>query len=258
MTEPPTPSPLHSAAVRELGLQTRAEGDAVVGSAPITPEMWIPGTSVLRPSVLAVWADTVAGLLACFTQLPRIPVTLDLDVHLFHQPVGLGEIEVAASLVKAGQRIVVTRIDLSLDGEALGVAGASFMVSPDPDHVAPEGFEVTSKGPRQHLASPFADRAGVVHVAPGVAEVPRRLETMNATGSIQGGLVALAIEEAVLAAEPATVLTSLTLRYLRPYRQGPARATVELRDGLAVAEITDAGADKLASTATARYEPAAG
>jgi acyl-coenzyme A thioesterase PaaI-like protein len=132
------------------------------------------------------------------------------------------------------------------------------MVSPDPDHVAPEGFEVASKGPRQHLASPFADRAGVVHVAPGVAEVPRRLETMNATGSIQGGLVALAIEEAVLAAEPASVLTSLTLRYLRPYRQGPARATVELRDGLAMAEITDAGAGKLASTATARYEPAAG
>jgi acyl-coenzyme A thioesterase PaaI-like protein len=251
-------SPGHASALRELGFLTRAEGDAVIGEAPITPEMWVPGTEVLRMSVLAIWADIVAGHLACFTQLPRIPITLDLDVHLHRQPVGTGTIVAAATMVKAGRSVVVTRVDLTLDGEPLGVGAGSFMVSPDPEHLAPDGFDVNSPGPRLHLEVPFADRVGAVRIEPGVAEVPRRLETMNATGSLQGGLVALAVEEAVLAAAPGSVLTSISLRYLRPYREGPARAVAELSDGLAVVEVTDAGTGRLGSWVTARYEPAAG
>ena len=230
----------------------------MVGDAPITPELLVPGTQVLRTSVLAIWADIVAGHLAGFTQVPRIPITLDLDLHLYRQPIGTGTVTAAASLVKAGRTVVVTRIDLTLDDEPLGVGGASFMVSPDPDHLAPEGFDVNSPGPRLHMSVPFAERVGAIQVAPGVAEVPRRHETMNATGGLQGGLVALALEEAVLAAEPRTVLTSLSLRYLRPFRVGPARATVELSDGLAVGEVTDAGTGKLGTWATARYAPASG
>ncbi|HEY6530989.1 MAG TPA: hotdog domain-containing protein [Acidimicrobiales bacterium] len=257
MSDSSVNSPGHASALRELGFLTRAEGDLVVGDAPITPELWVPGTQVLRTSVLAIWADIVAGHLACFTQLPRIPITLDLDVHLYRQPVGTGTVTAAASLVKAGRSVVVTRIDLTLDDEPLGVGGGSFMVSPDPDHLAPGGFDVNSPGPRLHMSVPFAERVGATQVAPGVAEVPRRHETMNATGSLQGGLVALALEEAVLAAEPRTVLTSISVRYLKPYPVGPARATVELDRGLMVGEVVDAGTGKLGSWATARYEPAA-
>jgi acyl-coenzyme A thioesterase PaaI-like protein len=258
MTRPPDRTEDHTAAVRELGLMTRPEGDLVVGDAPVTPEMWVPGTTVLRTSVLASWADIVAGHVACFTQLPKIPVTLDLDLHLFRQPIGTGEVRATAALVKAGRSIVVSSIDLTLDGEPLGVATASFMISPDPDHVAPEGFDVTTRGPRSRLAVPFAQRVGAIQIAPGVAEVPRRIENMNATGSIQGGLVALAVEEAVLSAAPRTVLSSMSLRYMRPYYDGPARATVRLVDGIAIAEVAVQGTGKLGSLATARYEPAKG
>jgi len=252
-------APGHASALRELGFLTRAEGDGVVvGEAPITPEMWVPGTQVLRMSVLAIWADIVAGHLAAFSQAPRIPITLDLDVHLFRQPVGTGTVTARASLVKVGRSVVVTRVDLTLDGRPLGISGGQFMVSPDPEHLAPDGFDVNSPGPRLHLEVPFADRVGAVRIGPGVAEVPRRLETMNATGSLQGGLVALAVEEAVLAGAPGEVLTSISLRYLRPYREGPARATAELSDGVAVVDVTDAGTGKLGSWVSARYEPAAG
>jgi acyl-coenzyme A thioesterase PaaI-like protein len=258
VTEPPSDQSERAGALRELGFMTRAEGDLVVGDAPVTPAMWIPGTDVLRTSVLSIWADVVAGHLAVFTYHPRIPVTLDLDVHLYRQPVGTGWVEARASIVKAGRSIVVTRVDLTLDGDPLGVAGCSFMVSPDPEHIAPDGFEVNSAGPRLQLAVPFAERVGATRTGPGVGEVPLRLETMNAVGSVQGGLVGLAVEEALLSVAPGTVMTSLNLRYLRPYRVGPARATVELVDGLAIGQVTDGDDGKLCSTATARYEPATG
>jgi len=141
-------APGHASALRELGFLTRAEGDGVVvGEAPITPEMWVPGTQVLRMSVLAIWADIVAGHLAAFSQAPRIPITLDLDVHLFRQPVGTGTVTATASLVKVGRSVVVTRVDLTLDGRPLGISGGQFMVSPDPEHLAPDGFDVNSPGP---------------------------------------------------------------------------------------------------------------
>jgi acyl-coenzyme A thioesterase PaaI-like protein len=257
MTEPPFDDAERSAALRALGFMTRAEGDLVIGDAPITPEMWIPGTQVLRTSVLSIWADVAAGHLAVFTYHPRIPVTLDLDVHLYRQPVGTGWIEARASIVKAGRSIVVARVDLTLDGEPLGVAGCSFMVSPDPEHLAPGGFEVNTQGSRGHLEVPFAERVGATQAAPGVGEVPLRLGNMNAVGSIQGGLVGLAVEEALLSVAPGSVMTSLSLRYLRPYRVGPARATVELSDDLAVVRVTDGDDAKLSSTATARFQPAA-
>jgi hypothetical protein len=41
----------------------------------------VPGTSRLRTSILATWADNLAGLLAVYAMAPRVPVTLDLDVH---------------------------------------------------------------------------------------------------------------------------------------------------------------------------------
>ena len=55
--------------------------------------------------------------------------------------------------------------------------------------------------------------------------MPRRPDGLNAVGAIQGGLAAVALEEAVtsLAPTPATS-SSLVVRYLRPVMQGPAVA----------------------------------
>ncbi|BCK54056.1 hypothetical protein [Nocardia wallacei] len=68
--------------LREMGFGTWRVGDELHGSAEITPEMHVPGAAVLRTSVLATWADTVSGLLASLVMGPRVPVTLELDVHL--------------------------------------------------------------------------------------------------------------------------------------------------------------------------------
>lgn len=251
---------VRSAVVSELGLRTEPAGDGLHGVAEITPEMWVPGTHVVRTSVLAVWADSVTGLLAGLSLQPRISVTLDLDLHLVHQPVGLGEVRLEATVVKAGRTVTVVGVHLFLDGASspFAVGHGSFMASPNPDHVMHGGFPLMLPGHGRRLPCPLAERAGARRLGPGSAEVPWRPGNLNATGSIQGGLVALAIEEAALSAgAPGSVLTSLTLRYLRPFRSGPARARSDARDGVA-SVLVDTDAGKPGAVATARLAPAAG
>ncbi|MGY2010234.1 hypothetical protein ACW9HJ_19105 [Nocardia gipuzkoensis] len=73
-------------------------GEELHGRAEITPEMHVPGTTVLRTSVLATWADTVSGLLASLVMGPRVPVTLELDVGLYRPAPGTGEVRAGSSL----------------------------------------------------------------------------------------------------------------------------------------------------------------
>ena len=71
--------------MRDLGFGVTPAGEAMHGTGVVVPEMWVPGTTAIRTSILAAWADVVAGHLAIDLFDPGVPVTLDLDVHL-HRP----------------------------------------------------------------------------------------------------------------------------------------------------------------------------
>src|SRR3546814_16135802 len=75
------------------------------------------------------------------------------------------------------------------------------------------------------LAVPFAERASCERRGGGSAALLRREDGLNASGTVNGGLLALVAEEAVLDARPGTTLASLSLCFLRPVRVGPAVAT---------------------------------
>lgn len=248
-----------SSTVASLGLHTEGAGDGIRGTVTVTPYMWVPGTRVVRTSVLAVWADSATGLLAGFTQRPRIMVTLDLDLHLRRQPVGTGAITLDAAVIKAGRNVSVTEVHLTWNGETEPFAAghASFMASPDPEHVIEGGFPLSMPWREPTLDVPFAEEAGATVLEPGVAEVPWKPGNLNATESIQGGLVALAAEEAALSLAPGHVVTAMTMRYLRPIRSGAARARAVLADGVASVEI-EAAPGKLGTVVTAHLAPAAG
>src|SRR3546814_4848710 len=62
----------------------------LVGDAAVVPEMHVPGTDVLRTSILSLWADVLTGLLAADQVGPRVPVTLQLDPDLYAPPGGVG------------------------------------------------------------------------------------------------------------------------------------------------------------------------
>lgn len=242
----------------ELGFAVTRAGDGIRGVAEVTPEMWAPGTSSVRTSILATWVDHVCGLAAMDVLAPRVPVTLELDVHAYEAPPSSGRVHVAAHVVKAGRSVVVCGADLTDDGgRPVAIGAASFMVAPDPGLELPE--QVSVDGPlhralgQGRLRRPFAERAGCTLRGPGVAVLPRSEDGLNAAGTVNGGLIALAVEEAALSLTPGATLSSMGLRYLRPVRRGPAVATAAVRSGLGRVEVVDAGSgDRPTATATIR------
>ncbi len=239
----------------ELGLTMVADGPDIRGRARVVPHACVPGTTTLRTSVLAAWADTAAGTLAGIAFNPRIPVTLDLEVQLTaHARVG-DTIDVVASTVKAGRSILVCEVRFHLErtGELAALAHGSFLVSPNPDHVLPSGFPRSLDYATGQLAEPLARRVGASELAPGVVEVPRRPDVLNLAGAIQGGIVAIAAEQAAMSlAERPVVAETFTVRYLRPIVVGAAHATARANGAVTVVDLTDAGSGKRTTLVTAR------
>lgn len=240
----------------ELGFDLALVDGEWHGSAPVVPEFFVPGTRSVRTSILAIWADTAAGYTVMDRFAPRVPVTLDLEVQVFAPPRESETISAVARLVKAGQSVGVVEVEFTgSDGERIGFAVTSFMAAPNPAVVMPPDLAGlrTRPRPRRRLSRPLAERARCEIVEPGIATLPRAEDAINASNTINGGLLALTAEEAALSLTPGETLSSLAIRYLRPARVGPVVATAQVRGGLGRVEVRDAGADnRLAVLATTR------
>lgn len=250
-TAPPTQHILS-----ELGFAVSQTDADLVGAAPIIPEMCVPGTPHLRTSVLAAWTDHLSGLLAVSVMAPLVPVTIELDVHLVAPAPGSGAVRCTARALKAGRSVFMAGVTFTTDdGDPIAVGGGSFMVAPDPSLRLPSTLSLDGPPPVQILRVPLAQRAGCERREPGVAVLPRGEDGLNSSNTVNGGLIALAAEEAVLSLEPdGATLSSLSLRYLRPVRVGPAVATAQTRSGLGQIEVRDAGNEnRLSVLATARF-----
>lgn len=241
----------------ELGFSVAFAGPEVHVTAEVVPEMNVPGTDILRASIVATWADVAAGYVAMGLFDPGVPVTLDLDVHL-HAPIAdCGEIRLVAVAQKSGRSVSVLRVSIADGGGApLGFGHATFMASPNPNLRMPtivrdDGL-LMSHAPR--LSIPYAERAGCDRTEPGTAAIPLRPEGLNASGTLNGGLLALAVEEAALSTSPAgTTLSTMSMRYAQPVRVGPAVAIAQVHGDLAEVTVRDAGReDRLAVIATTR------
>lgn len=244
----------------DLGFGVRRSGDRVHGSAPVVPEMWTPGTTSLRTSILATWVDHVSGLAAMDVIAPQVPVTLELDVHLYEDAPADGTVHAVAHVVKAGRSVVVCGVDITTeDGRPVAIGAASFMAAPDPHLELPDDVSrYTAAVTPGRLRLPFAERARCRRRGPGVAELPRSDDGLNAAGTVNGGLIALVAEEAALSLTPGTTLSSMALRYLRPVRVGPAVATADVRAGLGRVVVRDAGGDDERPVVTATTRVVAG
>jgi acyl-coenzyme A thioesterase PaaI-like protein len=239
----------------ELGFSVERADDGIHGSARVVPEMWIPGTTDLRTSILATWVDHVAGLAAIDVLAPRVPVTLELDVHLHDHAPSSGTVHARARVIKAGRSVIVCGVDVTDDdGNPVAIGTASFMAAPDPGLELPSTVSLDAVGAAPgRLRHPFAERAGCRREGPGIAVLPRSEDGLNAAGTVNGGLIALVVEEAALSLTPGATLSSMALRYLRPVRSGPAVAMAEARRGLGRVEVRDAGdGDRPVVTATTR------
>lgn len=240
--------------IAELGFVTADGGERWSGEAPMVPELAVPGTAALRVSVLATWCDILTGFLAVRPMAPQVPLTLDLDVHLHRQATSGRPILGRGSVVKAGKRVVVCDARFFEDGddEPFAIGSGTFMSSPGAVHVFPDGF-VPEIVEQQRLAAPLAERLSCRVVEPGVAELPRIDDGLNAIGAIQGGLLTVAAEDAARSlVGDAALVSSMGVRYLRPFLVGPARATAERFGDVVLVRLVDIGQDKLGALATLR------
>lgn len=230
----------------ELGFETSLVGDEMHGTAEITPFMHAPGTDVLRTSVLAIWVDVITGIRCIDVFQGRVPVTLDLTVDVLRPVPGSGRITVVTRLLKTGRSVSVVEVDFRCEGgEVFALGSASFVAAPDASLTLPSRAELLARTDWRPppLSQPLADRAGVARVRPGTASVARSQDGLNASNTVNGGIIALVIEEAALNGLPAgSTLSSMALRYLRAGRVGPVVATAaQVGDHLRV-EARDAGA----------------
>ncbi len=104
------------------------------------------------------------------------------------------------------------------------------------------------------LSIPLVHRACCERLRPGVASLARSEDGLNSANTVNGGPLALAVEEAALSQSPGHNLCVLDVRYLQPVRMGPvAAATAHTSAGLSQVEVRDRGShDRLAAIATAR------
>ena len=249
------PGDLDHHVMLDLGFGVAGTAEEMRGSGHVVPQMWVPGTEALRMSILAAWADVVAGYLAIGLFDPGVPVTLDLDVHLYRPVMAIDVVEMVGRVEKSGRSVSVLSIDIFGDRAAIGFAHATFMVAPNPSLRMPT--TVNNEGLRHvhppRLEVPFAQRAGCGRLTPGVASIPVRPDGLNASATLNGGLLALVVEEAALSLEAGATLASLSMRYAQPVRVGPAVAEAEVHNGLARVVVRDRGRDdRIAVIATTR------
>src|SRR5580704_1169801 len=95
----------------ELGFSVTQRGDELVADAPLIDELAVPGTNSLRTSILAIWTDHLAGLLAVLAMSPRVPVTIELDVHLYAPVPATGTLHASARTFKAGRTVFVAGVE---------------------------------------------------------------------------------------------------------------------------------------------------
>jgi len=249
------PDPANSHVLSELGFGVGWVGDDLEGTVSIIDEMCVPGTSHLRTSLLATWADHLSGLLAATAVTPRVPVTLQLDVHLYAPAPGSGTMRGRGRVLKAGRSVFFADVEFSTDdGEVFAMSTSSFMTSPDESLNLPDNLSLHGPPPTQRLALPFAQRVGCERRGPGTAVLPHSEEGLNSSNTFTGGLIALVVEEAALSLAPGATVSSLILRYLRPVRVGPAVASARIGSGLGEIEVRDAGSEnRLSVLATTRF-----
>lgn len=202
-------------------------------------------------AVLITFADILIGILASHQTAPRISITTDLSVHMVRAMPADGEIRLGSRLGKVGRSMTVgeTEVYDARTGELIAVAIGTFQASPRPQDVADQSFRdmIHHRPALDVVESTLAEQVGIRVLEPGVAEIDMRPDLINATESLQGGLVALLGEVSAQSAAEASlgkpaVVDSLEVHYLAAARVGPFQALARLLSpDVARVEIRDPG-----------------
>jgi acyl-coenzyme A thioesterase PaaI-like protein len=181
-----------------------------------------------------------------------LAVTLDIAVRMVAEHAG-DHLDVSGEIIKRGRSTVAAEVRFTdkRTSDLVATSYVTFMASPRPQDLAPplaRGMRTTGS-----MSIPFPEFVGTRILSVGVVEVDLTPFVMQASESLQGGIVALIGE---LAAESLTrsQVLDLDIRYLSAVRVGPGRATASLlRADLVRVEVRDIGSEnRLAALIFAR------
>jgi acyl-coenzyme A thioesterase PaaI-like protein len=228
------------------------------GTMPLTEPLCGADGSV-RLSSLAMAADMGAGIAAVQETRPDHTATATMALYLVDRvgPAGVADLDIV--LVRAGRNSVVLRVDIRCGGTLAAVGTVSYLRRPLPDGLAPvrPSVDVDLRPGTDPLAVTLPELAGFRPGPDGIAfDLVKPIR--NSFGSIQGGMSAVAVEEAALWAAGGGVATSLQLHYLAGAKGGPflAQPTVLRPATLVEVDLIDVPADRSLVTGTVTVEPA--
>jgi acyl-coenzyme A thioesterase PaaI-like protein len=242
MTEEATASFL-----RPMGIVvTQGEGFSG-GRALVSDELLIPGTPRIRSSILACWADVVAGSNANTISHGQVALTVDLTVRILAPPVAEAVV-ISSEVLKAGRNTIFCEARMTSErGVVFALSHMTFQSSPRPEdslaNMGLGGFITTIEAVAPSYPTPFFEFMGMRHPAPGTVELDRVPLVMNPAGTIQGGAVAAMVEAA--AEDLSGPIGDLEMHYLKAVRVGPGRASAAALpvDGPRRVEVRDPGSD---------------
>jgi len=232
--------------LHDLKFELRATEHGTAGTCWITEQMLVPGTERAYVGVLATIADVAMGSPVSDVAGKRlVGLTVDLVMRCL-RPIGPGEYQVDARVVKRGRTLAVAEATFLAGstvsgGTVVGHSLATFMPIEIDGPLAmpmPKGRDRIGDG---ELDLPFAESLGVVVESPGVATVARRPYTLQPAGTIQGGVVCTLAEVAAESMLGAPI-ADLDVRFLAQVKVGPGRAVAErIDDRTCRVVVTDAG-----------------
>lgn len=241
--------------------------------AEVQEHLRVPGSSLPRAGVLAMYADNLGGFL-CSVGFGTPAPTLDLSVHVFRRPPS-PVIHMESRQLRKGRNVAVAETWFTAEGddEPFAAAVASHMAMGDPDTTtfSLQYAERRREKPTAMLDEPIADRAGIRVVGTDTVELAPAPHVINGIGTLHGGMLALLTERACEVALTEDdgqqhVVTGLDVRYLSSPRAGPARGTGTVlrsdeRGTHCWVEVVDAGDDDrpcVHAFGTTRVRPDAG
>lgn len=215
--------------LRRLGISLVPDAhDATVlySSVPLPPQVFVDGH--FRLSVVAAMVDMAAGTMSVQLTLPDWTATFDMASHRLGEAEPGTVADAVTRLVRAGKNLVVCETTVTASGHPIVYAETTFSRLPHREGApVATGFDkpkYLGVG-EEPLPASLSEVIGFRPGSAGVVEFDLQRFIRNSTGSIQGGVSQMAMEEAALnLAGPGSTLDFLHVYYLAAAKVGPYQA----------------------------------
>ncbi|MDH4143652.1 MAG: thioesterase family protein [Acidimicrobiia bacterium] len=245
----PYPQPGHVLRRLQVVYRAGAAGE-MVGSLPDTSPLCGPDGTV-RLGGAAIPIDMASGMLSAREVFPDHTATFDLALHLV-EPFGPGPADFVARVVRSGRNTLLSRVEMTVGGRTVVEGTITFSrrtVEERYRRDPPDDVVDLAAAGEAPLDRPAADVVGFRDEPGGGTGFDLSLPIRNSFDSIQGGVTALAMEEAACRASgrPGQVrATYVHVYYLAGAKGGPFRVDARrLGPGAYDTELRDTSADRL-------------